>query len=223
MQTMLTSRPVYRGGPTEPWIIAPRIPADETYSIKWGEGRVKFFSEDKGFGFIERVGQPELFFHAKQAIAVDLDVEALRLNIMTHVPIDDPPVSGAKVLFEAGEHRGKITATKWMPWVDLSDLRRELNLFGDEEFNSIMAMPLYKLEAITVTLGPPKANNVKKCYEREEIESAPHVLFEGNNVNALRTILNEDRSKSSKYETKYRCFVHRTISKDYEPCEIPVV
>ena len=201
----------------DPSIILPKIPVDETATVAWGEGRVKFFNEEKGFGFIERIGKSELFFHARQAATIQLDAVKLRLSIVAEkAPV--PPTSGDKILCKEGEYRGKITAKVWAPWVDLPTIRANLRIMGDEEFTRVSAMPVYRLDVILVTHGPPKANNVKRCFESEEIEH-PTNLFHGNNVTVLQQRLREHMRNPPKGQFRYRCFIHKVGG--YVQCDVP--
>jgi CspA family cold shock protein len=52
-----------------------------------GTGTVKFFNEEKGYGFITREGQDDIFVH------------------ITNIPSAIAPVEGDKVVFEVGAGR----------------------------------------------------------------------------------------------------------------------
>lgn len=59
------------------------------------EGRIKFYDNVRGYGFIERSGEPDMFFHVRDLIGDDV--------LLSLTP-------GAEVQFEVGRHRGRPCA-----------------------------------------------------------------------------------------------------------------
>lgn len=47
-------------------VIMPQARIDHTEKRNWQRGVIKLFKDDKGFGFISREGEPDLFFHASR-------------------------------------------------------------------------------------------------------------------------------------------------------------
>lgn len=256
-------------------MVYPKSKSDTTLQDDFKEGTVKFYSSAKGFGFIERPCEDDLFFHASQFRFVEFDRENFSLQYgenqfetkMVEIvnrprrsryvddlyyysdlydPIfeeqTDPPSSrnpatimlpkfvkklpqtpqtGMKILYVAGQNKGKIQAVSWMFFVDLPKMRDELEMLHRAHLESVAAMPMYRLDQILLIKGPPVANNKKRCFECSIAEDR-HTLFTGNNRPVMleqyrETKLNE---RNIKHEVRYELFVK--INDEFVKSEDPM-
>lgn len=68
------------GSYADPSFVIAKSLKDETSNDTYEEGTVKYFNPEKGFGFIERPGQQDLFFHASAYRIMELDSSEFQLK-----------------------------------------------------------------------------------------------------------------------------------------------
>lgn len=87
MTTNLATRPVYDyTAPTRPQT-RPRLRTD----LPIANGFVKFYNEDKGYGFIQRPCGGDIFFHAQELTKAGLDASDIRVGTRLTCTYDRNP------------------------------------------------------------------------------------------------------------------------------------
>jgi len=172
---------------------------DEAAHILPLTGRVKFFDQEKGFGFARVKGHPDTFFHVSSRrdpvfvygdTRLSLQLPPVSEDKRVHVPRKIMAGMTISLNLHAGEERPK--AGQWAFYDDLEQFRQQFRSFTEKVQQQLLQASDYKLSRVQVTPGTPYADNKMKQFVTP-YDQETKILFYGNNILKLQSVLAADR------------------------------
>lgn len=155
---------------------------------EWKRGRVKFIDPEKNFGFI-LTSSDELFVHRNWLCEPHIEIiDSIYALVLEQTDIIFDP--DQKVLFrEVNAPRGS-EAHDVVDELSVQLLRRELRKSYNLAISLWQTLSSYRVTMIKDILVP-KADNTSKGFTWDKVGETRVVLFEGNNISAMRHQLSE--------------------------------